>query len=126
MSTTIPGESHGGDGGTGANETANRLLQMLMQAAERGDTRGARIGEASSTFEEALLKRLETLTAQLAPLRELSPQLAPLPDKVAAMLADIRRSLERPDWSNATRLEPGDLPRRTVFDAPASGIHHSS
>lgn len=115
MSTTSSGEFQDSEGDAGANDAANRILQMLISAAERHDQRPPFFAAPSSAFEEALLKRLETLTAQLAPLRELSPQLAPLPEGVPAQLRAIRASLARPNWNNATRLAPEEPPRRTVF-----------
>jgi hypothetical protein len=120
MSTIYPADSPGNDSAPGSNETANRLLQMLIQAAERNEMRGAMRTDTSTIFEEALLKRLESLTEQLAPLRELKPQLEAPPANVVAELRAIRQALERPNWANAGRLfGTPDATPRDVFTGAA-------
>lgn len=126
MSTSYPSDLPGSESGPASNETANRLLQMLIQAAERGEMRGPVRTDATTIFEEALLKRLETLTEQLAPLRELKPQLQPLPEDVVAQLRTIRLALARPDWAGAGRLfDTQEATPRTVFPGGATGAAQS-
>lgn len=125
MNIPSSGEQAGGNTAGPANDPGN-LLNMLIQAAERGNMWSSGRTGGGSFFEEALLEKLQTLTEQLAPLRELQPHLEPLPDTVVAQLKSLRDALARPDWSNATRLEPQQPPRRTAFATGAGGAQQTA
>lgn len=68
-------------------QQVNDLYNMVRQVA------------GMSTMENVLLNGFDTLSAQLAPLRDLTPRRTQLPDEGYLRLLNLRRSLARPDWN---------------------------
>lgn len=123
-----PEEPIGGDvARTQSQQDANSAMEAFMLAIQRFGAGQARFADLPSTFEDALLSRLEALTAQLAPLKGLSPAVDPPSREVALELKELRMSMERPDWSHAKRLDPGCPPYTNPFTgAMASGPAQST
>jgi Ribonuclease G/E len=91
-----------------ANEA---LRQQSVAATEREDTLNQfimRVAGASSV-EEVLKRGFETLSSQLAPLRDLTPKRTLLSEAALNQLRDLRTSLDRPDWSNGRAFTDDDL-----------------
>lgn len=59
-----------------------------------------------SSMENVLQQGFDTLKAQLAPLRELSPQRKPLEPEANNRLRNIRESLIHPAWDGVDYLVP--------------------
>lgn len=124
MNTPSFDETPGGQGTAFSNEHAAQILNMLI-TAPRSSLWSAVNPGGNSCFEDALLDKLQTLTEQLAPLRELQAQLAPLEPRVVSELAALRAALARPDWSHATRLERQPPASRTAFVAGTAGVQQT-
>jgi hypothetical protein len=91
----------------------NQILREQHAATtQRVDTLNQfvlRVAGASSV-ENVLVKGFETLSAQLEPLRDLTPKRTPMDDDGYARLQNLRDTLARPNWSNASSLSVLELP----------------
>jgi len=130
MDITPPEEPFDGDATRKQTpqDATNSAMETFMMALQRYGAEQGRFANIPSNFEEALLTQLETLTAQLAPLRDLSPRLEGPREAVVAELMAIRDNLARPDWNNAKRLDPGARPNTNPFagGAVSPGLPQSS
>jgi hypothetical protein len=117
METNSPDESLGMEAASkqSQQDATNSAMEALMMAVQRYGAEQGRFANIPSTFEDALLTRLEALTAQLAPLRQLSPTIEEPSEAVVAQLAALRRDMARLDFSGAKRLDPGTRPCTNPF-----------
>ena len=100
---------------TPSQQDANSAMEAFMTALQRFGAGQARFADLPSTFEDALLCRLEALTAQLAPLQGLSPAVDLPSREVVLELEAIHISMARPNWNGAKRLDPGSPPCTNPF-----------
>jgi Ribonuclease G/E len=87
------------------------LRQQYAASTERADTLNQfimRVAGASSV-EEVLKRGFDTLSAQLEPLRDLTPKRTLLGEAALNQLRDLRTSLDRPDWNNGRAFTDDDL-----------------
>lgn len=101
------------------NEKLQEQLAELLEHIKRSDTlelrqqvndlyNMVRQVAGMNTVENVLMNGIDTLTAQLAPLRDLTPRRTPLGNEGNLRLLSLRQSLARPNWNEAGTL---DLPR---------------
>jgi Ribonuclease G/E len=94
------------------------LRQQYGASTERADTLNQfimRVAGASSV-EEVLKRGFDTLSAQLEPLRDLTPKRTLLSEAALNQLGDLRKSLKRPDWSNGRAFTDYDLNKLSPDD----------
>ena len=96
---------------TEQNSIITELRQQDAASSERADMLNQfvmRVAGASSV-EEVLSKGFKSLSAQLEPLRDLTPRRTLLSYEALKLLGDLRKSLDRPDWSNGRAFTDDDL-----------------
>lgn len=87
------------------------LKEQHAVTTERVDTLNQfvlRVAGASSV-ETILTEGFETLSAQLQPLRDLTPKRTLLSEAALCKLGDLRKSLDRPDWSDGRAFKEKEL-----------------
>lgn len=102
------------------NETIGQMVELLKQQnqtiteillAQKAEVLGI-LGTVTetNTMGHVLQHGFSTLSAQLAPLRDLSPRRTPLDPDQFARLDNLRRSLARQEWGDVQGLEVKQLP----------------
>lgn len=76
-------------------ESARRIEKLEHLVLQLSDLKG---------FENSVAHGIELLTAQIAPLADLTRKAAPLGKRLEAQLIDLNDAMERPDWSAGGRL----------------------
>jgi hypothetical protein len=98
------------------------IIQVLRQQhtamTERMDTLNQlvmrRVGATS--VEDVLASGFETLFTQLEPLRDLTPKRTLLSDVALNRLLHLRKSLDRPDWSDGRAFTDHELGELSLDD----------
>jgi hypothetical protein len=86
-------------------QRVDTLNQFVLRAA------------GASSVENVLVKGFETLSAQLEPLRDLTQKRTLLSEAALNRLGDLRKSLNRPDWSDGRAFTDDDLDELSPDDS---------
>jgi hypothetical protein len=100
------------------NEAANARIQN--QLTQLNNVVSQLVG--MNGMEHVLTNGFESLTAQLAPLRELTPQREQLDPATNRRLAGIRASLKAPSWNGVNFLDVDRSTTVTMIGETADGM----